>query len=243
MFEKIGDLFPDAYTRHARWYPCVLVSLPIAVLIATVAIFYIDAPGYELVKNIASIILSVSFAVGAAIKFLAGTIRDRGKMLEEREFKKRTAFPTTEFLLWDNNEFTDEYKRSIRNAIREDFGKVLLDADAERENEEHARRLIAEAVDVIRPRIKDGVRLLQYNIRYGFARNLAAGSRDIGLPCALVCLFLSLCWLDNRACAVLEVILTFFYLWKVIKTEENMKWYGEEYARVMFAEYMESRAR
>lgn len=243
MLEKIVELFPDPYTRQARWYPCVLVSLPIAVLIATMAMFYVDAPGYELVKNIASIVLSVSFTGGAAIKLLAGTIRDKGKKLEEREFKKRTAFPTTEFLLWSNNEFTDEYKHSIRNAIKEDFGKILLDAEAERTNEDYARKLIAEAVDVIRPRVKDGVRLLQHNIRYGFARNLAAGSHDIGLPSALFCCFLALCWLDNRACVVLEGVLTVFYLWKVIKTEENMKWYGEEYARVMFAEYMESRAR
>ena len=40
MLEKIVELFPDPYTRHARWYPCVLVSLPIAVLIATMAMFY-----------------------------------------------------------------------------------------------------------------------------------------------------------------------------------------------------------
>ena len=70
MLEKIRGLFPDRYTRHARWYPCVLVSLPVAVLTATVAMFYIDAPVYELVKNIASIVLSVSFAGGAAIKLL-----------------------------------------------------------------------------------------------------------------------------------------------------------------------------
>ena len=242
MFENFSEFFPDQYTRSARWTPSVLVSLPIGVLIATLAISYIDMPGFELVRNIASIVLSLSFAGGAAIRFLTGKIRDMGKRLEEHEFKKRAAFPTTEFLLWNNNELSYEYKLAIRSAIKVDFGRELLNADVERTDEARARKLIAEAVDLIRPRVKDGVRLLQYNIRYGRARNLSAGSRIIGLPSAIVCLFLAMFWLDSRACIVVESVLLIFYLWQVVTTPNNIRWYGEEYARVLFAEYMEGRA-
>ena len=242
MFEYFSEFFPDQYTRSARWTPSVLVSLPIGVLLATLVMSYIDIPGYELVRNIASIVLSLSFAGGAAIRFLTGKIRDMGKKLEEYEFKKRTALPTTEFLLWNNDELSNEYKVAIRNAIKVDFGRELLSAEAEKTDEVRARKLIAEAVDLIRPRVKDGVRLLQYNIRYGRARNLFAGSRIIGLPSAIVCLFLAMFWLDSRACVVVESVLLIFYLWQVVTTSNNIRWYGEEYARVLFAEYMESRA-
>ena len=117
-----------------------------------------------------------------------------------------------------------------------------MSADAEKTDGARARKLIAEAVDLIRPRVKDGVRLLQYNIRYGRARNLSAGSQIIGLPSAIVCLFLAMFWLDSRACVVVECVLLIFYLWQVVTTSNNIRWYGEEYARVLFAEYMESRA-
>ena len=241
MSENLTKLFPDTYTRDARWCPSVLVSLPIGALIATLSMFYIDMPGYEVVRNIAAIVLSLSFAGGATIRFLSGKIRDEGKRLEEREFKKRMGLPTTEFLLWSNNEFSVEYKKGIRNAIKVDFGMELFDEEAEKSGDVRARRLISEAVDLIRPRVKDGVRLLQYNIRYGRARNLAAGSRIVGLPSSIVCLFLAMFWLDSRACVVVEGVLLIFYLWQVVTTSSNIRWYGEEYARVLFAEYMESR--
>ena len=243
MIESLEILFPDSYTRNARWCPSVLVSLPVAAFMATLAIFYINAPGYELVRNIATIVLALTFAGGGAIKFLSGTIRDMGKKLEEREFRKRMTLPTTEFLLWGNDELSVEYKTAIRSAVLEDFGIHLMDDNVEKTNVSRARKLIAEAVDQIRPRVKDGIRLLQYNIRYGRARNLAAGSRNIGLPCSIVCLFLAMCWLDNCACTVIEAVLLCFYLWQVMMTSQNMKWYGEEYARVLFAEYIEGRNR
>lgn len=243
MNDYVVKLFPDQYTRDARWCPSVLVSLPIAALLASISAFYINTPGFEVIKNIAVIVLSLSFAGGAAIKFLSGKIRDEGKKLEEREFRKRNSLPTTEFLLWSNAEFSVDYKTAIRNAIKVDFNRELLGENVEKSDETRARKLIAEAVDLIRPRVKDGVRLLQYNIRYGRARNLAAGSRVVGLPSAIVCLFLSLLWLDCRACVVVESLLLIFYFWQTIMSSANMRWYGEEYARVLFAEYMESRSR
>ena len=243
MSENLTKLFPDQYTRDARWCPSVLVSLPIGTLIASLSIFNIDMPGYEMVKDILSIVLSLSFAGGAVIRFMSGKIRDGGKRLEESEFRNRTTLPTTEFLLWSNNEFSIEYKKKIRNAIKVDFGIELLDEKAEKLREILARRIISEAVDLIRPRVKDGVRLLQYNIRYGRARNLAAGSRIVGLPSSIVCLFLAVVWLKSSACAIIESVLLIFYLWQTIASSSNIRWYGKEYARVLFAEYMESRAR
>lgn len=241
ILEKINDMIPDSYARNARWYPTVLATLPVSVLFAIIVTKCLNVQGYELLSDVLAVIVLLPFVACAAIYMLAGIVRDMGKQLEDREFKKRTSLPTTEFLLWKNNELSDELKNDIRSAIAADFGKVLLSATEEMSDEGRARKLIIEAVDLIRPRVKDGVRLLQYNTRYGFWRNFLASAKNIGIPSAIVGIFLGLCWLDNRACVVIESILLMMYLLIIMRTSTIMKWYGDEYARVLFSEYLEQR--
>lgn len=241
VFEKINDMIPDSYTRNARWYPTVLSTLPVSVLLAIIVTRYLNVQGYELLSDMLAVIVLLPFAACAAIYMLAGLVRDMGKQLENREFKKRTSLPTTEFLLWKDNELSNELKADIRDAITSDFGKVLLSPTEEMADEGRARKLIIEAVDLIRPRVKNGVRLLQYNTRYGFWRNFLASAKNMGMPSALVGIFLGLCWLDNRACVVIESVLLMIYLLLTMRTSAMMKWYGDEYARVLFSEYLEQR--
>jgi len=241
IIECIESVFQGPYKRKARWYPTCLSMLPFVVLCSAVLRVYVHFPRYELVKAILNIAVSLLACCTAAVYLLSSFVRECGRKLQDSYFSHSQYLPTTEFLLWSNNEFSVEYKTRLHDAVAQDFGICLPSRDEEQKDVRRARKLIAEAVDLIRPRVKDGVRLLQYNIRFGFFRNLAASSRIVGLPGSIVCLFLSLCWIDDRGCLIIEAFLLVIYLLVVCKTNDILDWYGEEYARVLFAEYMEGR--
>ncbi len=240
---KMEKLFPDKYSLNARWYPSALLSLPFVVIIHTISITNLDWMQKQVLTEIAGMVASFAFCSGAMIVFCADHIRNLGRKLQQKYFAQGKRLPTTEFLLWKNREFSDERKVLIRDAIKSDFHLELLSREEEQKDEDKARQLIKEAVDEIRPRVNDGVRLLEYNIRFGFARNLSAGARAIGLPASLICGLLSLVWLHNQACLIVEAILAIFYWWRVKNTEEMLDFSGEEYARVLFAEYLDLRER
>ena len=241
MHSEIEKLFPDRYSLIARWYPSALLSLPFAAFIYSIGKAHLDCTQAGLYSAIVGVISSFVFCSGAMIVFYSDYVRSLGRKLQQKYFEKALRLPTTEFMLWSTNEFSDERKALLRQAIKDDFNIELPDKREEHNDESKARRLISEAVDQIRPRVKDGVRLLQYNIRFGFARNLAAGSREIGLPASLLFAILSLVWLHDQACFIVESVLAVFYLWRVMKTKEMLDFFGEEYARVLFAEYLDCR--
>ena len=241
MYGEMEKLFPDKYSLYARWYPSALLSLPFAAFIYPIGKANLDFMQSNLLCDIVGIVSSFVFCSSAMIVFYSDYVRNLGRKLQLKHFQRSQRLPTTEFLLWSNSEFSDERKSLLHQAIKEDFNIKLLDKREEGNDEPKARQIIGEAVDLIRPKIKDGVHLLQYNIRFGFIRNLAAGSRAIGLPASLLFVLLSLIWLHNQACLIVESVLAGFYLWRVIKTEEMLDFFGEEYARVLFAEYLNNR--
>ena len=85
------------------------------------------------------------------------------------------------------------------------------------------------------PSIKDGVRLLQYNIRYGAERNVdgcAPVSFCVAVLAMMVCLYL-----EGYAFALCEALLATWLGFRWIRTSARIEWYGEEYARVFWAEF------
>ena len=65
---------------------------------------------------------------------------------------------------------------TIRQRVLADFKFKLMDEVQEAADKQEAARLIREAVGFIRGRVRKGLMTFQYNIRYGFMRNLTGGA-------------------------------------------------------------------
>ena len=103
--------------------------------------------------------------------------------------------PTTDFLIFKKSPFSTIYINNIMNKINEDFKIVLSDKSAQDKDELEARKEIANVVQMIRNITRDDNILLQYNIQFGFLRNLMGG-----MIIAFIISFLSYKFLPSFRC-------------------------------------------
>jgi len=234
----IDSLRPTAYKVNARWLPAMMIALPVVALLAGVLYRFVPWNNIEQVPWKAFGSFAGAFIVigVASIVLFAEKIRDRGKHLQEEYFCKASAFPTTEFLLWSNDTIELEIKKLLHTAIRRDFDIRLCSCEEEGKDISKARRLICSAVNQIRESVKDGRLLIDYNIRYGYYRNII-GSADWGMALAIVCNIVSL-FIGNVYVFTAEASLIFYFLLLLYKREEILNEYSQEYARRLFSEYM-----
>ena len=234
----IDSLRPTVYKVNARWLPAMMIALPAVALLAGILYRVVPWNNIEQVpwKTFSSF-ASAFIVIGvASIVLFAGKIRDRGKHLQEEYFCKAITFPTTEFLLWSNDTIEPEIKKLLHTAIRRDFDISLCSCEEERKDILKARRLICSAVNQIRESVKDGRLLLDYNIRYGYYRNII-GSADWGMGLAIVCNIVSL-FIGNVYVFVAESALICYFAWLLHKREVILDEYSQEYAHRLFSEYL-----
>lgn len=125
-----------------------------------------------------SIFLPLAVVYSALGYFMRHLFCDISKIVLENNLygKDKERMPTTELLLWTNKSLGEAYKQRIRDKIDEDFEIRLLSKKAEKADVDKARREISGAIDPIRQCCREDNILLQYNIRYGFWRNLFGGN-------------------------------------------------------------------
>ena len=160
----------DKYDVQARYAPALLCSVPFILL------------GFYFLNDIDSTFWSSAFgmsigslSLSAAMYVLAShACRIVGKVLEEKIFNNGADFPTTLFLLDGDANFTPERKKMIYSKINTEFG---VDLSGKTSDSPQNRRLIHECVGQIRSKFyKKNEMVLQRNIQFGFAKNLAGGS-------------------------------------------------------------------
>ncbi|MEK7074382.1 MAG: HPP family protein [Patescibacteria group bacterium] len=144
--------------------------------------------------------------------------------------------PTTNFLLFSDTHYSNEYKQQIREKILKDFGITLLSKEQEEKDEMAARKRIVEAASLIRGKVKDGRLLLQHNIEYGFARNLIGGS-VIAFPTALIGVVLFYFFSYKVLPFVVLTVSATIYLVLIIFSKKIMDVFGVAYAKVLIQEY------
>lgn len=225
----------DKYDRQARVYPTIIVLIPLFVL----EYFYLNKEIADWKDFLHSLLSIVSFSVPMVLfYFIMDTVLLLSKSLfESVVFKGAAYLPTTDFLLFSDGEFSANYKKMIRDKIKNDFSIKLASKNEEEEDELEARRRISEAVSYIRNKVRAGTFVLTHNIRYGFARNLIGGS-IIGLLLSLVNIgvfyFLDL----QRFPLVLSSICLFVYTIALIAGRSTIRFLGKVYARKLYEEYM-----
>lgn len=172
----------DEYDQKAVCEPAILNL----VLFYFVLVCCICSQGLKSVTIITAIEAAVPFIVLAiAIRFLMNFFRNFSKAVMQYPRYKRNMsnMPTTELLLWSNDEMPKVEKKNIRNKILVKYGVELLSEKAEKKDEKTARQLIADVVSRIRADIRNNKNTdkmyLHYNIQYGSSRNFFGG----GLLC------------------------------------------------------------
>ena len=225
----------DQYYLYARIFPALLTAIPLILFHH----FYInnDLSGFLhtvwSVHWIAEITMPLVF-----ILFLVFVSRSISKMIiENKRYGGETKMPTTNFLLFENDFYSNEYKSKIQKRISDDFGIKLLSRNEESGNMPEARKRIVEAVSHIRERVKGGRLLLQHNMEYGFFRNLVGGS-CLAFICSIFCTFFFYFFYPSPVAFSLSLIGTVIYGSILLLHGKILDWFGGMYAKRLFQEYM-----
>lgn len=216
------------YSIIARIFPTIIGLIPLFVF----QYFFLSN-----ILSIDSVIASVVGNIGTSTILLYAFsqyfVRVPSKIFEDFLFKKQLYFPTTTFLLYSDDEYSDDFKDRMRESISSDFAIKLSNKETEMKNEMEARKQIKEAVRVIIGKVKDGYLVLQHNIEYGFVRNLW-GASIIGVLGSLLLIYSSD---PASSMGKIGTILLVGYVIYVLFGFVIIKYFGRAYARKLIEEY------
>lgn len=221
----------DEYAIKARYAPAIIVSLPLILLTSIV-----PPESYEQLFRYADQFAFVA-EWGVNVVFvilLIYVIREIGKsVIAKHLFDSGLQSPTTEMLLWNTRYLSKAMKESLHYKIKSDFDIELLDEIREGEDEQEARLRIREAVGLVRHKVGNGRHTLQYNIRYGFWRNLTGG-----LPLAILFSILALCFVSGALAKVIAGAYLVSALVLAAFAIPILRSAGHTYAEYLFTEYL-----
>ena len=223
------------YTTYARTAPALLCAVPFLVFYY----FYLSPVLSDMfnffnnIKNIANL----SFPV-ILVYFFSQVNRYLSKVIfQKMYFKEELYMPTTNFLLYSDKQFTDDYKNNFQKKVYNDFNIKLLNKKEESENEIIARKRIVETMSLIRKKSAKSNLLLQHNIEYGFFRNLIGGAVIAG-PLSVLFIFYFHYFSYNASAIIFLIILAGVYSLLIIFSKHLMQEYGNAYAKILFQEYL-----
>jgi len=223
------------YTITARIYPAIITSIPFVVLSgiiinSDIANIFKDFEYFKIASNI-SIPIIIIYFLSQINRFIAKEV------FEKRYFKNELEMPTTNFMMFDNDEYSDGFKLKIREKINIDFGIVLPSKDKEKTDNLNVRKQIVEAIGLVRNKVGSGRLLLQHNIEYGFIRNLIGGSLLAFIISALNIVIFKY-YIQSQLALKISIALLVPYALFLISSKLLIKRYGNLYAKRLFQEYM-----
>lgn len=228
MLEHLKKNF-DEYSLRARVFPCLLALLPLFLL------GYLFLSTFVNLGFLKSIFSSSLFTV-VALFLAADTVRNLGKRLEQKVFNSELEFPTTYLLLHSSEAFTPEKRRQIYTKMGNDFGCTLSTPMEEQENLGLAKQRLKEAIGLVRQKVENGRLLLDYNIRYGFWRNLI-GVAPVSM---FLCLTGSITTFVSGSFGMYIFFSAIFVFYGSIYIFSGplLRFFGEQYAEQLFLEYL-----
>ena len=145
--------------------------------------------------------------------------------------------PTTQFMLFSNDEYSAQKKKHIRDKVKSDFNFDMPSLETEQSDEVEAKKLIAEAVGLIRNKVKDGNLLLQHNMEYGFFRNLIGGS-VFGLIVSIIGVVYFHNVNAHFGFTLSSILLSMVFLSLLLFSKRIINYFGRLYAKRLFIEYL-----
>lgn len=243
MTTKLFDyFFGGKYKVCARFVPALITFLPLGIVFV---IFFIRGMSV-ICERFDGYIQGwlnpcVKLCIALVIVFVwGGIVRIMAKMIEGVVFDEERGFPTTRMLLLRNDILPRSEKANVRAKLCREFQVTLMSLDDEIENPRVARDLIATAVKGARDKMRGSEMVLQYNILYGFVRNLTIGSLP-ALLASLVILYAGIAKGSTSTVFCLGVFLSAFYGIAVLSAKRLWCWAGNLYAKNLIREYLISK--
>jgi hypothetical protein len=228
----------DKYGLRARVFPAIItIVIPIFVF----SHFYINPELSYFCDEFSKFSLIGDIAISIIFMFyLSQYARMIGKKIfEEKYFKGESNMPTTDFMLFNNSEYSDDYKVKIRQKIFADFALKLHDKTTEALNEDVSRKKIVEAVSLIRKKLFGNKFLLQHNIEYGAMRNTIGGA-VMGSILSLINIAIFYFAYPNKTAVIISGVALTVYIILLLLSKPIIKAYGRAYAKILIREYMSS---
>ncbi|WP_147276941.1 hypothetical protein [Runella aurantiaca] len=223
-------IIPSKYEFFSKIFPTYIACLPLLLLFKSVSEY---AKFLDELNNMGVVFFNVTIYLVISY-FFVSVVRGFGKFLETNFFDSEKSFPTTNFLLYQNDEFSKRYKESIRNKISTDFGIQLLSETDEANDVNEAKNTIKDVVGLIRNKVGKGKLLLNYNIQYGFIRNLIGGS-----ILGFIFSGINLIVLDNTSILYkITLWLMAFYILLTVAYKPILRFFSKLYAQRLYSEFL-----
>lgn len=229
----------NIYEKKARLYPAIIAFiLPCALLLWSIWTTFPSR--FSSLPHIYRIMSTIGCAgvLMAAFSFFG---REICRITSKRLFQfwifkeDETYMPSTDLLIYEKSVFSVQQIDNLRKRICDDFTIHIPAKDQQIEGYE-LRRTITDAVRMIREKTRTNPILLDYNIRYGFCRNLLGG-----LTCGLMLTVFILLgtFLDIFTISAKPVVfILFLQLVMFIGAILQLKSIAREYARQLFNVYL-----
>lgn len=226
MNKTFGGLFNE-YTIKARFFPAIISVLPLVVLKHFFINHYFSLSLGRVVFDDVSVIIILIYLLAQINRFVSKTF-----------FENKNAFPSVQMLLPSNGRLSEEYRKNLVRKIKNDFDLTLPSLSDENKDPVSAKTKVKEIVRSIVHKVKDGRLLLQFNIEYGFVRNLVGGST---VAAVVSLLNIALFWFafPNKTLLITCAILFVAYFVPIIFSKRILNHYSNEYAEMLIREYLE----
>ncbi len=226
----------DTYTLKGRITPAFFsIILPIMVFNH----FFISEEFSKAVGEILGAKLISNLTISTiCLYFLSEFGRLIGKNVFERiYFKDESRMPTTNFMIFSDKTYSNDYKMKIREKIKSDFDVILPKKEEEKKDEVLARTRIVETMALIRKKLKENKFLFQHNVEYGVMRN-AIGGAVLGAFFSLLNIIFFNFVAKVEMAVFMSIGLFIIYLLLLIFSKVVINFYGRNYAKILFREYM-----
>ncbi|MEN6442522.1 MAG: hypothetical protein ABFC71_02055 [Methanoregula sp.] len=220
----------NTYEIRARLFPSLLSAIPALIF----QYFFLNPKIAAFLKFLGTLEFIGDITLSIAIVYFFYQLN---RLIAKTFFEKEEIFmPTTNFLLFSDSEYSNEYKQKIFKKIKADFKIQLPSEDEQKTDERNSRQRIAEAMSLVRKKVGDGSLTLQHNTEYGFWRNLIGGA-VISSLISLIDIYFAFIQSNN---SILIVSSAFFVgnLILLILNKQIIDRAGKFYARVLIQEYI-----
>lgn len=229
----------DKYTLKSRIAPAFF-SMIIPIMVFNH--FYVSEEFSKFIGEVffAKLISNLSISV-ICLYYLSEVARIISKnVFEKIYFKDERNMPTTNFLMFKDDTFSSDYKISVRKRILSDFQINLANVEEEKADEIDARRKIVESMAQIRKKLMKNNFLFQHNVEYGAMRN-AIGGAVIGLLLSAFNMVFFSQYIKVGLAVLVSAITFLVYFLLIVLSKIIIDFYGKNYAKILFREYMGGR--
>lgn len=226
----------DNYSLVGRVIPA-FVSMIIPIIVFNY--FYASEEFAALIGEIIGAKVAANLTVPIICLFILSQFgRMVGKnVFEKNFFKDERLMPTTQFLMFSDGNFSEQYKLKIRNKMEADFDTKLLSKEEETEDIEESRTRIVETIALVRRSLHNNEFLLQHNIEYGAMRNLIGGSVLGFVICIFNIVFFSF-FVEHNLASNISIFMLIFYGVLILLSKKIITFYGNRYAKILLTEYL-----